>query len=231
MTEATDRYRKASQALRAGTLRDFLKLWPALDPRRMDETFPGWAFAVQTLIERDRATMAGLSSEYLRAMRFQAGVPGEPLILLPERLPREQVEAALSATARAGFFVALGSGRSPAEASKVALVRASGAATRLVASAGRDTVRRSLVADPQGTGWRRVTSAGACGFCRMLAGRGEVYSAETADFASHDWCGCAAEPVYGGDLQAVRTYAPSQRRRSDETRARDNARAREFIAN
>lgn len=212
MAEATDRYRRAAQAIRAGTLRDFIKLWPALDQRRLDETFPGWAFAVQTLVERDRGTMAGLASDYLRTVRFESGVPGEAVILLPERLPREQIEASLSATAKAGLYTALRSGRSLDEASKVALVRSSGAAARLVANAGRETVRSSLAADPQGTGWRRVTSPSACGFCRMLAGRGDVYSAETADFASHDWCGCAAEPVYGGDLQAVRPYAPSSRR-------------------
>jgi hypothetical protein len=31
----------------------------------------------------------------------------------------------------------------------------------------------------------------------MLAGRGSVYSADTAEFEAHDHCGCSAEPVYG----------------------------------
>jgi hypothetical protein len=90
-------------------------------------------------------------------------------------------------------------------------------------------IRESVAADDYAQGWRRVTSGAACGFCRMLAGRGEVYTEATADFASHDHCGCGAEPVYGQG-RGVRGYTASQRTRSDATRAADNARARAFIA-
>jgi hypothetical protein len=43
---------------------------------------------------------------------------------------------------------------------------------------------------------QRVLGGAGCDFCQMLAGRGEVYSAETADFEAHDHCGCTAEPIY-----------------------------------
>lgn len=66
---------------------------------------------------------------------------------------------------------------------------------KVVADVGRDTVRQSAIADPKAVGWQRVT-AGGCDFCQMLAGRGEVYSEATADFQSHDNCGCIAEPVF-----------------------------------
>lgn len=195
-TALTEDYRKATLALRAGTLQDFLRLWPLLDRKRLDVTFPGWLSAVSTLIERDRGRAAGLSSAYLRRMRQLADVPGEPVIRLVTAAPRAQVAASMSATAYAGYFTAIRTTGTAAAAERVALVKASGAATRLVLNAGRDTVRASLAADPRAEGWRRITSGRACEFCAMLAGRGAVYSAATADFASHDHCSCSAEPVY-----------------------------------
>lgn len=85
---------------------------------------------------------------------------------------------------------------------------------RIIADAGRDTVRVSLAADPAGRGWERRTRTGSCKFCQMLAGRGAVYSADTADFASHDDCNCLAVPVIGADPRPVKTYTPSQRNTS-----------------
>ena len=38
-------------------------------------------------------------------------------------------------------------------------------------------------------------ASGGCRFCSMLAGRGEVYRADTARFASHPNCHCTAAPV------------------------------------
>jgi hypothetical protein len=61
---------------------------------------------------------------------------------------------------------------------------------------GRDTVRRSSVADPASAGWARSTSGNACEFCEMLAGRGAVYSEDTADFEAHGHCNCVAVPVW-----------------------------------
>lgn len=222
---ATEAYRRATQALKAGHLRDFMRLWALLDPKRMDETWPGWAAAVTTLVERDRQRANALAAAYLTAARFESGVPGAPLVRLAPLAPVEQVATSLSVTARAGYFTALRYGP-PEKAAQTALVRSIGAASRLVLDGGRETIRGSLAADPQGTGWRRVTSGGACSFCLMLAGRGDIYSAETADFASHDHCGCSAEAVYGGDKRAVKPYTPSQRFRTQEARDAHNARTR-----
>ena len=44
---------------------------------------------------------------------------------------------------------------------------------------------------------RRVLGGEGCEFCQMLAGRGAVYSAETADFEAHDKCACTPEPDWG----------------------------------
>lgn len=70
-----------------------------------------------------------------------------------------------------------------------------GGAQRRVSNFSRLTVTGSSVADPSARGWMRV-GAGECEFCRMLIGRGAVYSEATADFESHDHCKCQAEPEF-----------------------------------
>jgi hypothetical protein len=145
--------------------------------------------------------------------------------------PVEQVATALRVTTLVAIKKSTMAGKTAELAMQDAFVQSSGAATRLVLDAGRDTIRQTTVADPRTAGWQRVTSGG-CDFCTMLAGRGDVYTEATADFASHDHCACSAEPVYGdAGPREVKAFTPSQRNLSDETRAKNNARAREFIAN
>lgn len=76
-----------------------------------------------------------------------------------------------------------------------ALTKASGGLQRIIANADRDTVRVSSVQDRGARGWARA-GAGQCDFCAMLIGRGAVYTEATADFDSHDHCGCVAVPEF-----------------------------------
>lgn len=228
--QLTEGYRRANQALRAATLRDFLRLWPVLDPARMDETFPAWALSTRTLIARDRARAAGLAAGYLKATRLSSGVAGEATVVLSSTMPAAQVETSLSVTARAGYYTALRYGRTPEQARQVALVRSAGAVSRLVLGGGRDTVQASLRADRKGRGWQRVTSAKACDFCVMLAGRGAVYSADTANFSAHDHCSCTVRPVYSEEPMAVVPYEPSAKFRTDAQRDANNAAIRRYLA-
>lgn len=92
----------------------------------------------------------------------------------------------------------------------------------------RDTITTNRQRDPEAVGWRRVAESG-CKFCRMLAGRGAVYKAETARFASHTNCHCTAQPVFRGDPGEeadVIQYVASKRRKTDA----DRARVREYLA-
>jgi len=77
-----------------------------------------------------------------------------------------------------------------------ALTLVGGGLQRIIADTDRQSVIGSLRDDPQAAGWERET-AGGCDFCVMLAGRGAVYSADTADFSSHDHCRCTAVPIFG----------------------------------
>lgn len=229
--QLTRNYRRQTLNLRAATLRDLQRLWPALDFERIDATFPAWLAAAVILIRRDRRRAAGLASAYLAASRLASGVPGEARVVLADEVPLEKIETSLRVTLQVSAKKGTAAGQSLQQVRDNAFVRSSGAATKHVLDAGRETVRSSLAADPQGTGWRRVTSPGACGFCRMLSDRDELYSPETADFASHDHCVCNAQPVYGGDLRKVKPYTPSQRTAgmSDAQYEAHKARAREYV--
>ena len=76
------------------------------------------------------------------------------------------------------------------------LVKVAGGLQRVIANADRETVRFSAVQDRGARGWARAGSGG-CDFCAMLIGRGAVYTEATADFDSHDHCGCVAVPEFG----------------------------------
>lgn len=195
MASLTDVYRRQTLVLRAATIRDLHRLWPALDWTRLDETYPAWVAAVSTLVARDRLTAAGLATAYLRAIRMSRDVPGAPAIVLPEAAPAAQVATSLRVTTLVAAKRAASAGLGEKAAMAQAFVQSSGAATRLVLDAGRETVRLSTLADPRAVGWQRV-GVGRCDFCRMLLDRGAVYSEATADFAAHDHCTCSAEPVY-----------------------------------
>ena len=70
-----------------------------------------------------------------------------------------------------------------------------GGVQRRVVNTARGTVMGSSIADPKARGWKRVGS-GRCDFCRMLIGRGAVYTEATVNFHAHDHCGCGAAPAW-----------------------------------
>lgn len=101
-----------------------------------------------------------------------------------------------------------------------------GGTQRRIANFARATVTGSAIADPRADGWQRVGDGDSCAFCRMLIGRGAVYSEAGADFASHDKCGCSAVPAFNGQPRPVKPFEPSSRNITDA----DRARVREWIA-
>ena len=108
-----------------------------------------------------------------------------------------------------------------------ALSLVSGGLVKRVMNASRSTVMDNVDRDPQARGWQRKARPNGCGFCQMVAGRGAVYrSRATADFASHDNCGCACIPAFVGRAVPVRPYTPSSRNITDA----DRARVRNWIA-
>lgn len=180
--------RRQQLQLRAVTLRQLLTLWPIWN---LDEaTFNRFLAATLPMVRQRHRDSAGLAAAYYRSV-----APKDPVIRLAP-FNAEQVVTSLSVTGPVFTAKALRAGL-PADAAKAqALVRVSGAVSRLVMQGGRQTLLESVKADPQARGWRRVTSGRACPFCTLLAGRGAVYSADTVDFQAHDHCSCFSEPVF-----------------------------------
>lgn len=198
----TERHRTQQLALRAVTLRELQQLWPALKVDDLDSTFPGWAAAVARLIRANHRISAALAARYLRQIRA-AVVAGDPPLPDASAPSLEQIAVSLTSTTVAPIKKATARGVPLAKAATDAFVMSSGAATRLVMAGGRDTVQGSVAADEYADGWRRVTSGRACGFCRMLAGRGAIYRESSAHFASHDHCVVPGTMVTSPSVEAA----------------------------
>lgn len=192
----TQRHRAQQLLLRKATVQGVRRAWPALDWTRLDATYPALAVDLARLVELNRKTSAGLSAGYLREFRRAHGIDGRARIDLAKPLIVDQFNASLSTTSIAAIKKAAAEGVAADLAMAAALVQVQGAMTRLALNGGRETLMQSLAVDPRAAGYQRVLGGGGCDFCQMLAGRGAVYSADTADFPAHDHCGCTAEPVY-----------------------------------
>lgn len=93
----------------------------------------------------------------------------------------------------------------------------------------RDTVLGNRLRDSQAVGYKRIASPSACGFCRMLAGRGAVYREATAYFAAHGNCQCTVQPWFRGqpgEEANVIEYIASRRNKTPAQRER----VRQWIA-
>lgn len=223
----SERHRQLQLALRAGTLRQVLALWPLFDLERLAETWPALRQALATLIAARHTDSVGLASAYYRAARLDAGVTGTAPIVLASLPSAEQLAISLDVVGLFGARRLLAQGRRDVAAQT--LVKVSGAVGRHVLNGGRDTVLQSMQADPKARGWRRITSGKPCSFCSLLAGRGAVYGKDSVDFAAHDHCSCSAEPSWDQAAQPVRQYTPSTRPVTPEQRSIRNERVRAFI--
>jgi hypothetical protein len=135
------------------------------------------------MIDMYGSAAATLGSDWYDEMRDAAEVPGRFSAITAE-LPD-----AGRAQALAGWATATGT-----DAASV-LTLVSGGLQKAIADIDRQSVRLSSVEDPKSQGWKR-TGSGKCDFCRMLIGRGAVYSDATAHFESHDHCHCLAVPEF-----------------------------------
>jgi len=193
--ELTTAHRRQQLALRAATLAEMRRLWPALSFDDLDGTYPALAGVTAEMVAKHRRISAGLAAAYLRAYRVQSGLDGDLRIVIPRAINVEQFGATLHPLAVAAPKAATAKAVAPTVAMDNALTRTAGAMARLVLDAGRETVTRTIQADDKARGWRRVLGGGGCDFCRTLAGR--VYPRDNADFDAHGKCGCTSEPVYG----------------------------------
>ena len=103
-----------------------------------------------------------------------------------------------------------------------ALSLVSGGLVKRVFTGSRDTLTETAYRDPQARGWQRQ-GRGECSFCRMLIGRGLVYTKKSVNFGAHDNCKCVAVPAFGGRAIPVKPYQVTDRTITDADRARVKA--------
>lgn len=200
-SELTRQHRRVQLALRAATLRDLLRLWPAFDVENIPGTWPAFERALVLLIQARGPISSGLASRYFREHRAAAGVVGTPPP--PHSTPtEEQVVTGLRVAGPLNAGTQLAKGRAAGEVAKATLVNVAGTVGMYALDYGRDTLMNAVNEDEKALGWGRMTSGDPCAFCAMLASRGPVYgSSETASFEAHRSCACLPEPMWSEDQE------------------------------
>ena len=169
---------------------------------------------------------AALAMDYYEFAREAAEVPGMYIPAPAPLAPPGRFEGSIR--------WAVGAVVGPEPSFEALGLRLGGSVSRAVVDVATDTLVGATVSDERARGWSRILEPGACGFCRMLADRGAVYTEDTVRFASHDNCRCSASPQFswGSGDRTVSTlpYQVSQRRLSERERRARLDRAKEYIA-
>ncbi len=188
---------------------DLAALWAQLDASTVTEglfdTLPG-------LVGDYGDASASLTAEWYDEHRQDLNISG--------RYTADLANPDLGANALAGWGSTLAQ-----ENYATALSLISGGLVKRVMVASRDTLTTNVHDDPEARGWQRA-GRGECAFCRMLIGRGAVYTRRTVNFGAHDNCKCVAVPAYGGRPLPVAPYKVTDRDITDA----DRARVRQWIA-
>ncbi|MBJ8342785.1 hypothetical protein JGU71_28235 [Antrihabitans sp. YC3-6] len=174
------------------------------------------AEVLPAIVDTYGAAAGAVAAEWYDDLRLEKGVGGR-FFAVPAQPAVESVDALI------GWGTGPLLGDKPDPSSALTLIQ--GGLQRRVADVARTTIQIASYDDPKASGWQRQSSGG-CTFCQMLAGRGAVYSAKHADFASHDNCNCTAIPAFRGEPLPVRPYVPSLHSSTDA----DRARVRAYIA-
>lgn len=185
----------------------------------------GWRaalFATVPLVVSEYAPAASsLALDWFEEIRFDAS-PSVPYTPTPRLTIADEDVAAMLASVTEDF-------RQPTldlteEFDRIAAetaARIEAEVQKEVASGFWNTVTGNVVDDAAAVGWQRFTRDGACKFCLMLAGRGAVYTRESARFAAHTNCHCVVGPSYDPDAPraSVEQYQASARKRTAKERA------------
>lgn len=214
----------AQFALSAALVTALRRLWPTLDLNDVEGTLPRYKAGVAALIDHFSSAAISLSADSFDAMRANAGVHGGFTTPIADLPAPEKVQASLGwATSPLTVTGGDASVHEPPSGDTVTIVqhRVEGAASKVVADAGRNQMIESILADKRVRGWVRVARPDACAFCRMLATRpilatsGAFYRTEDTagrnanarftgegDYKFHNSCHCTIAPVYADAYEA-----------------------------
>lgn len=160
---------------------------------------------------------AALAADQYDEWRDQAGASGRFTASPGDLASLDQLEASVR------YAVGpLWSATPDAEAARSLLA---GSVTRHVMNGSSETMVANTLRDPTAVGWERHVRPGACGFCRMLAGRGGVYRSDRVKFKSHDHCRCVVAPSWDPDAEepTAVAFVASKRRQTPADRERVRA--------
>ncbi len=189
-------WHKAEGQARARLWRELRSVFDeAWDSDRIESSTDAIAARFASKVLEGHKRSADRASQYMVDFRAEMGVDSEELVR-PDRPSEDNTRRILANSGRVASLTALRKGMGRREASARALTRIEGTGSNLAMSGGRETVHRSVDADPKAIGYTRAPEADACEFCAMLAGRGPVYTKETAGFEAHTNCMCEPEPLY-----------------------------------
>ena len=220
MTLATD-LRSGSSSLVALAARDLAAFWAQIAVYEA-AAYAGDAGAAATLREALMDVLPSLAGSYQDAA----------ISLAADLYDLERLRLDISGDYRApGIVIPDGGAALAGWALKEAVTSeglrglVAGGLTKRIMQAANRTVMGAATGDRAATGWQRVARTGGCDFCRMIAGRGAVYTRESADFAAHGDCLCVATVAWDGREIPVKPYRVSPRGTAADTSA-----VREWIA-
>lgn len=214
--------------VRAALLRDVAKLWPLLDAKRLDQTFPGWLQAMMLLLRNYHGQSSAVAAAFYSKARAEAiGTP------TPADFVKLADPPSAEWMARALGYAAPGMLSRDTAQPNTALSTTLGTSSRIALDGGRTTILNTVLADRVALGWYRVTDGDPCAFCALLAARGLVYKQHSfdasnarfhgdGDFKVHNDCGCSLAPAFTRDQalpdissEADRIYAQHAKGQSD----------------
>lgn len=192
----TEAYRLTQARIRNRVAADLLRVWPLLDPTDVDATAGRWVRAAVPIVRDGALEVQRAAIAYFDD--FRVAEIGQALRDVPGlvSVPAGQIETSLTVTGPYDLKRQAVRGVRFDDAVERARAASSQAGARHALGAGRRWLVQAVRVDTRAQFWSRVTSAKPCGFCAMLASRGAVYSADSADFEAHDRCGCTVEPGY-----------------------------------
>ena len=200
---SADRLRRAQAGIRSLVERDLNSFWGSLNLNRPEAARDALLEFMPVLVQSYGESAAAMAADWYDETRAAERVAGRYRAAMV--VPDETV--AIEETTRRA------AGALWTDAPNEALAGIVAKAGKYALAGSRQTIAHSTSRDPRTSGWQRVTGAGACDFCTMLAGRGGVYKESTAMFASHGDCNCAAVPSWDRNAPEVdvRLYEASQR--------------------
>ena len=198
-----ERLRLAQAGIRRLVTRDLDAFFASLNLDRPERARDALLAFMPVLVSQYGESAAAVAADWYDGVRASEGVSGRYRATMAASPYLSAVDGTTRRAVGALFT----------DAPNETLVALRSAAPKYVLAASRQTITGSADRDPRARGWQRVTSGGACTFCRGLAARGGVYTQHSVMFAAHKACGCAAVPSWDPDAPEVdvRAYEASRR--------------------